>query len=173
VLLSLVFIPSGCGDEQTTAVGEAAAGEPATSSATTKSSEAAAGAVGQASGRTGRSKRAAECRRSLGGLLDAMESLNNTVAVGLDYEGYLDSVNHVRAAYAGVQADRLGIACLVRAAGPAERALNVYIDAANTWGNCLATASCDPEEVEPKLQRKWAEASTLLTSAQSGLRELG
>ncbi|HEX2467263.1 MAG TPA: hypothetical protein VHJ54_03570, partial [Solirubrobacterales bacterium] len=112
-----------------------------------------------------------QCRRSLGDLLDAMESLNNVVVVGLDYAGYLSSVENVRAVYAGVPADRLGIVCLARAAGPAERALNAYIEAANAWGDCLADASCDPGQVEPKLQRRWARASDALSLAQSGLRE--
>lgn len=101
-----------------------------------------------------------------------MESLNNTLAVGLGYDDYLGAVNHVRAAYAGVQADHLQIVCLGNVAGPAERALNVYIAAANTWGDCLATTSCDPESIEPELQHEWARASGLISSAQEGLRDL-
>lgn len=167
VLLSLSLILSACGDEGTAAAG----GEKATTSG-----EAAAqsGAEAGASGTRARARPVArQCARQLGGFFDSIESLDNTLAVGLSYDDYLGAVNNVRATYASVQADRLPIVCLARVAGPAEQALNVYIDAANTWGDCLASASCDPEAVEPKLQRKWAEASNLLSSAQSGLRNLG
>lgn len=116
---------------------------------------------------------ARQCRRSLGELLDSIESLANTLAVGLSYEDYLDSVNRVRATYAAVPADSLSLPCLGLAAGPAEGALNLYIDAVNIWGDCLATPSCDPGSVEPKLQRKWEAAGDLISSAQSGLRDLG
>lgn len=150
LLLALALIPVGCGEEQTTAAGaETARGKPA------KPSDP---------------KAARQCRRSLGEFLDAMESLNNTVAVGLSYDRYLSTVNRVRATYAGVDPDRLSIVCLARVASPAEQALNAYIAAANAWGECLATASCSPEEVEPELQRKWARASGLVAQAQSGLR---
>jgi len=54
-----------------------------------------------------------------------------------------------------------------RSAG--ERALNSYLVAANAWGECLATASCELEAVEPRLQRQWARASDLLGSVQTGL----
>jgi hypothetical protein len=108
----------------------------------------------------------------LGDFLDSIESLGNTLAVGLDYEQYLGSVNRVRASYASVVAERLGLVCLSRVGAPAEAALNVYIDAANEWGNCLANASCDPDSIEPKLQREWGHASDQLARAQSGLRDL-
>ena len=127
-------------------------------------------AAGRAKPKVPRAAR--RCGRLLGDFLDSMESLNNTLAVGLDYEGYLAAVNRVRATYARIEAERLPLACLARVAGPAERSLNFYIDAANTWGNCLATSACDSEAVEPKLQRKWEEASDLLSEAQSGLRDL-
>jgi hypothetical protein len=164
VLLGLALLLPGCGDEQTAAAG----GEPASSEA-----KSTAGEAGPAADRAQRRRLGADpvaarrCRRSLGGFLDSIESLGNSLAVGLSYDDYLGAVNHVRAAYAGVRADRLPIACLARVAGPAERALNVYIDAANAWGDCLATASCDVESVEPELQRMWARASDLLPSARS------
>jgi hypothetical protein len=110
------------------------------------------------------------CRRSLGEFLDAIESLANSVAVGLDYERYLDSVGRVRATYASVDAERLGLVCLGRVAGPAEGSLNAYIDAANAWGECLAESSCETAAVEPRLQRKWEAAEDLLAQASDGLR---
>jgi hypothetical protein len=157
-LLSLALILPGCGDERTaTAGGE----KETTSAARTEVNPPAA-----------TPRRVKRCGRELGDFLDSIESLGNTLAVGLDYKQYLGSVHRVRASYASVTADRLGIVCLSQVAAPAERALNVYIDAANEWGNCLATASCDPESIEPKLKHEWERASSHLAQAQRGLRNL-
>jgi hypothetical protein len=149
LLLGLALILPACGDERTAAAGE---------ERVTTSRQASA---------------AKQCGRLLGGFLDSIESLTNIVAVGLDYDSYLGAVNHVRSTYADLPADRLPLVCLVRVGTPAENALNAYIDAANTWGDCLATTSCDLESVEPDLQREWQQASNFLSSAQRGLRGLG
>jgi hypothetical protein len=158
--MGLALILTACGSEQT-----AAAGGEKTASSRSESTTSAAHPTAPVA--------AKQCGRQLGDFLDSMESLDNALAVGLSYDDYLGGVNHVRATYAGVQADHLPIVCLPRVANPAEQALNVYIDAVNIWGNCLATASCDPESVEPKLQHRWAKASDFLSSSQSGLRSLG
>jgi hypothetical protein len=111
----------------------------------------------------------AGCRAQLRPFLGSMDALREDLAVGLSYEGYLDELEGVRDAYDRIRAGRLPVGCLLAAAGPGEQALNRYMDAANVWGNCLATAACETESVEPELQRRWAFASDLLSSAQSGL----
>jgi hypothetical protein len=172
LLLALALTLSACGDEQTAARGVESAAKPMATEATRPAVSPADStpATARADGHELAAQR--QCRRSLGEFLDAIESLTNTVAVGLDYDGYLSAVNRVRATYAEVEAERLSLLCLARAAGPAEAALNSYIAAANVWGECLADA-CDLGEVEPKLQRQWARASSLLGKAQAGLRALG
>jgi hypothetical protein len=160
VLLSMALLLPGCGDEGTATAG----GGTAIAKLRTAASDPAEPRVSLAARR---------CRRSLGELLDSLESLANTLAVGLSYEDYLDSVNRVRTTYARIPAESPAIACLGRVAGPAEGALNLYIDAVNAWGDCLATPSCDLGSVEPKLQRQWEEAGDLISSAQNGLRDLG
>jgi hypothetical protein len=161
LLLGLALFLPACGNEQTTAAG-----------AETASSGAAAASPAKAAALRARSSGAAprRCRGSLGGFLDSMESLDNTLAVGLGYDDYLGAVNHVRATYASVPAERLAIVCLARVASPAERALNVHIGAVNDWGDCLASASCDPESIEAKLQREWGRASDLLAEAHAAAR---
>ena len=157
-LLSLALILSSCGDDGSATAG---GGKEHTSAARTMASAPA-----------GSPAAAKRCRGELGDFLDSIESLGNTLAVGLDYEQYLGSVNRVRASYASVPADRLGLVCLSRVAAPAEGALNVYIDAANEWGNCLAGAACDSESIEPKLQREWERAANQLARARAGLQDL-
>jgi hypothetical protein len=158
-LLSLALILPGCGGEGTVSAGDGK--EPI-------------GAVRTvASAPTGSPAAAKRCRAELGDFLDSIESLGNTLAVGLDYRQYLSSVNRVRGSYADVAADRLGLVCLNGVAAPSEAALNVYIGAANEWGNCLADTSCDPDSIEAKLQREWERASARLALARAGLRDLG
>lgn len=164
VLLGLASILPACGNG-----GAASAGGDAGASA--------ASTARTAPGKTSRAKRrvslaAKRCRRQLGDLLDSIESLANTLAVGLDYDDYLATVNRVRAAYDEVPAERLSLACLGRVAGAAESALNSHIEAVNLWGDCLATSSCKTESVEPRLQRKWEAASERLAEARRGLRGL-
>ena len=68
--------------------------------------------------------------------------------------------------YAAIPIDHLGLGCLATEGTSAERALNRYIDAANTWGECLADAACTTATVEPVLQRKWRAASRYLGEAE-------
>jgi hypothetical protein len=150
ILLGLALILPGCGDQRSAAAGTRTAvprGGPAGVSAATR-----------------------RCRAQLHGLLDSMDALRGNLAVGLSYDAYLHGVQAARVAYDGIPVDRLALGCLVAVGTPAERALNRYADAANTWGDCLALVSCDSESVEPKLQHEWALASERLSSAQEGLR---
>jgi hypothetical protein len=158
-LLCLVLTLPGCGENER--------------AATTGDGKVATNGVRlEASASTRPPVAARRCRRELVDLLDAIESLSNTLAVGLAYEQYLHSVNGVRASYANVAAERLGIVCLSRVAAPAEDALNIYIGAANGWGDCLATVACDSGSIEPKLQREWEAAADQLARARAGLRGL-
>jgi hypothetical protein len=152
ILLGLALMLSACGEDGTTAA-EKPASTPKTTSvppphaATTRSS----------------------CRQ-LRPFLGSTVKLRDDLARGLSYDDYLRAVQGVRAVYARIDADKLTAGCLLAAGGPAERALNLYIDATNTWGDCLATVACNTHSIEPKLQRKWALAAHQLTFAQQGLR---
>lgn len=110
------------------------------------------------------------CRVQLRGFLGALDELRGRLAVGLTYETYYGEVRGVRATYGKIAAGRLGIGCLLAVGTPAERALDEYIDAANSWGDCAADVSCTLESVEAELQRRWRLASDLLSAAQAGLR---
>ena len=150
LMLCLAAAFAACGEESTPGAGRASA---------------APGRAGQAL----RPPADAPCRDQLRPVLGPTSALRKDLAAGLSYGGYLDELRRVRTAYGRIRADRLPIGCLLATAGPAERALNRYIDAANAWGECLATAACEIDAIEPRLQRIWARASDLLSSAQSGL----
>lgn len=153
-LLGLALILSSCGGER----GERAA----------SADKPASGASGTVAERPAPSS--ASCRRQLHGFLTSMDALRTDLARGLSYRDYLREVRAVRSVYARIRAEKLAVGCLLASGGPAERAFNLYIDAANAWGECLTTASCHTTVVEPTLQRKWARASTRLSLAQRGLR---
>jgi hypothetical protein len=77
-------------------------------------------------------------------------------------------VRAIRDAYEAVPVKKLGASCLEGAAGDAEEALNQYLRAANTWGDCAGTAGCAASEIEGKLQRRWRNASKSLDQAKQG-----
>jgi hypothetical protein len=168
LMLAVALVPAGCGDEQSTAA--SAAGDSARATRAASPGRRARAEVRSGGMSRGEARR---CRRALGDFLDASESLENSVAVGVSYEGYLTAVNHVRASYAEADAGDLPLLCLARVAAPAEAALNSYIEAANEWGECLTDSACEPESVEPELQRRWLWASDRLGKAARGLRTLG
>jgi hypothetical protein len=153
ILLGLALMLSACGEDGTTAADETAK---TTSSISTPRPSAAAPAP-------------SSCRQ-LRPFVGSMAKLRDALARGLSYDDYLREVQGVRSIYARIEGDKLSAGCLLVSGGPAERTLNLYIDATNAWGDCLATVSCNTRSIEPKLQRKWALAARRLTIAQQGLR---
>jgi hypothetical protein len=109
------------------------------------------------------------CRKILASFLGSMDALRRKLAVGLTYGQYLRELQGVRRTYEAIPADRVRLGCLLVAGTPAERALDLYIASANSWGECLATTACGDGSIEPELQRSWTHASRLLSAAQAAL----
>ncbi len=151
MLLGLGLLLGACGEERTTTVN-------------TSSAAAASG-----DGTPPKLPRGRSCSRELGPFVASLAALRDDLARGLDYDGYLERVRDTRAVYARIGADRVPAGCLLASGGPAEHAFNLYIDAANAWGDCLATVSCSTRSIEPRLQRKWALAEGRVAVAQRGL----
>jgi hypothetical protein len=145
-----VLVASGCAGKEAADGGQKASAAP----------RALAASRGAAGG---------SCRKILNPFVGSMEALRRKLAAGLTYRQYRRGLEGVRGAYEAIPAQRVQLGCLLVAGGAGERALNRYVVAANEWGECLATASCEIEAVEPRLQRQWARASDLLSSAQAGL----
>jgi hypothetical protein len=151
ILLGLALILSACGEDGS------AADQP-TGTVSTRASPAP------------KKARAARACHQLRGFIGSMAALRGRLARGLSYDDYLPEVRSVRSLYSEIEAGELTVGCLLTSGGPAERAFNLYIDAANTWGDCLATVSCGTRSIEPELQRKWALAAHRLTLARRGMR---
>jgi hypothetical protein len=154
-LLALVLILPACGEERTSAA------EGTGSSAKKPASDAGPPKAAPAND---------ACSVQLHGFLASLNALRDKLARGLNYDDYLHEVRGARLEYDRIQAAKLPLGCLLASGGRAERAFNLYIDAANTWGDCLATVSCSTASIEPKLQRKWKLAAAELSAAQRGLR---
>ncbi len=146
-LLGLVLL-SSCGGD-----GETATGSPQRTEKT-----------------VGAAPRPAGCGKQLGAFIASLTSLRRNLSRGLSYTEYLPEVRHVRVAYRAIEPRRLDAPCLLLAGGPAEHAFNLYIDAANAWGECLTTVGCTTASVEAKLQRMWGQASERLSRAQRASR---
>jgi hypothetical protein len=159
LLLGIALVLSSCGEDRTSAADRTTGG--ATTAAHTKPPPKQGTAAAPRD----------SCRGQLGSFVGSMAALRRNLARGLNYEEYLHEVQAVRRTYHGVQVDKLTAACLLYTGDPAEQALNLYIDAANSWGNCLATAGCSTTSVEPKLQRSWTQASEQLSNAQRAGRD--
>jgi hypothetical protein len=110
------------------------------------------------------------CRRQLGDFVDALGELRRRLAVGLSYHPYANRVLALKREYEHLPVDLLSIECLADAGTPSEKAFNRYIDAANTWGECLSTAGCTSVSIESKLQGQWRVASHFLGEAEAGLK---
>ena len=145
-MLSLALVLPGCGSDGAPSAGAADA-------APAESTTAGGGT----------------CRSQLRPFVAAMDALRTDLAVGLSYDQYMSELRRARDAYRRIRANRLQLGCLAVAGAPAERAVNRYIEAANAWGECLATAACETASIEPRLQREWVRASKLLSAAQSGI----
>jgi len=157
IVLGLSLVLGSCGG----------AAAPAPSRAERTGSTVSAPAAVKSAGASAKSRHA--CHHELGPFIASLTALRDDLARGLSYDDYLAQVRGTRAIYAKVSPKRVPAGCLVVNGGPAERAFNLYIDAANAWGDCLATVTCSTRSIEPRLQRKWALAEHRLALAGKGL----
>jgi hypothetical protein len=116
----------------------------------------------------GPKRRTAAQRCRLGPFLQALDTLEERLAVGLSYEQYFSEVKRARTAYEEIQVGELELPCLSAVGTPGEKALNQYIEAANVWRECRADVSCGTYTIEPRLQRKWRVASHFIAEARAG-----
>jgi hypothetical protein len=114
----------------------------------------------------------ATCNGQIGPLLTALSDLNSRLDVGLNFGSYGTGVGNARVAYDQIDASGLDSGCALAGAS-AEKALNDYIDAYNTWNNCVNEAGCNDDSIKPSLQKDWARASAALSDAKEKREEIG
>jgi hypothetical protein len=156
-LTALALALPGCGG------GAPATPEKAGAQAGSGTGTVSSGADKPASGGAGDgSTTALRCPATLHRFAAGLESLRQRLVAGLTYAEYVASVKRLRASYATIAVDRLSPACLLAAGTPAERAFDLYIEAANAWGECLSEPGCDAADVEAPLQAEWKLAARQL-----------
>lgn len=112
------------------------------------------------------------CQTQVGAFIETMDTLRRNLAVGLSYEQYVGEMKAIRTSYDAIPTKRVALGCLQAVGKPGERGLNAYIDAGNTWTECVETPGCESATIEAQLQQRWREASRYLSKAQLGLRSL-
>lgn len=71
-----------------------------------------------------------------------------------------------------MEPSNLSGACL-DAAAKAEQALNRYVSAYNTWNDCLNDFECNPDSIDPDLQRQWSAATSKIAAAKAAADSVG
>jgi hypothetical protein len=108
------------------------------------------------------------CPTELTRFADSLQRLRHRLVAGLTYDQYVAAVKALRSEYAAIRVDAVPPACLLATGTPSERAFDVYIEAANRWGECLSEPGCDAADVEAPLQAEWHLASRQLGGARDG-----
>jgi hypothetical protein len=103
-------------------------------------------------------------------LLTRLDTLRERLVTGLDYRDYVAQMKRVRGSYEALPVNRLGIACLNDVGGPAESAVNDYIDALNVWAGCVEVPGCQSTSIEGRLQTEWQRAARALGEARRAVR---
>jgi hypothetical protein len=113
-----------------------------------------------------------KCKRQTAPLMQRLHELDSRLGVGLNYDEYTNKVGDVRVAYDQTTSAIGGPECLSGVGLPAEDALNEYVKASNTWGDCVDDINCDNDSIQPELQGHWAKASLAIDRADRGLRKI-
>jgi hypothetical protein len=113
----------------------------------------------------------AGCADQLGDFVASLEEIDGRLNVGLNFGDYSEKVGDASVAYERIDIEDLEPNCLERVGAPAESALNAYIDAYNTWNDCVGDVDCDNDSITPDLQAKWAEATGFIEEASEALDE--
>lgn len=115
------------------------------------------------------------CDAQFSDLLDSLSALGSRLDVGLSYSQYGDKVGDVKVkydeAFASLPTDgsKGTISCLGDVGVPAEKSLNSYIKASNTWSKCFDDPVCDNDSIKSKLQTSWSRATVQTEAAKAGL----
>jgi hypothetical protein len=115
------------------------------------------------------------CESSAGDLVKTLGQLNSRLSIGLNYNEYGNRVADVRVAYDDVgfgDTDTQDLNCLTTVGLPAEKALNIYASAYNTWNKCFESFSCNNDDIDGTLQKRWAKATIHVEQAKSGMQLL-
>lgn len=150
---AVLILFTGCGGDTSAQAGNQTISTPAVAKAPAKAAD---------------SPTNMRCQQQVGGFLEALDELRERLVNGLSYEEYVAEIDAIRARYDKVPVNDLTVDCLIGSGTPGEKAFTKYIDAANSWGECIGEEGCDAPTVEPVLQEQWKVAAHFLDEANRG-----
>ncbi|MEV5002003.1 hypothetical protein [Nocardioides sp. LML1-1-1.1] len=117
-----------------------------------------------------------KCTEATATLLAAAQQLNSRLSVGLSFADYGERVGDVQVAYDDSIDAILATPteCLTGVGAKLEVALNRYREVKDLWAECIDDYSCTfgEGEVNKRVQKKWAAASTAIERATSNLASM-
>lgn len=109
------------------------------------------------------------CREMVRPFLESLEEIDSRLDIGLNFQEYSEQVTDTKVVYDRLAIDALEPQCLSDVAIPLEQGFNEYIDAYKVWNRCVGNTYCSNDDIQGKLQNKWAEATTKIEEAVAAL----
>lgn len=113
-----------------------------------------------------------KCKAELGDLVVELADLDGRLGSGVLYADYSKQVGDASSAYDRANMKSLHILCVQKVGIPAEKALNAYIRASDTWNNCITNLWCSTDSIDSELQLEWAIATLDIDTAEANLEAL-
>ena len=119
-----------------------------------------------------------ECSSMLGDFDDSLSSINSRLSVGLPFVDYSKAVGDATVSHDAVvkkatAAGGISDDCIIKVATPLENALKAYVNAYNTWNDCIGEDYCTFDgDTLAKAQKAWTRADTLVTKGETALADL-
>jgi hypothetical protein len=115
---------------------------------------------------------AARCPHSVSILLDRLTAIDTELEGGMSFLKYKSLGVSAKAAYNRIPIPQLKADCLFDVGIPAEKAMNKFIAAQNTWRKCIvANANCKLALYNGPMQRFWTDAHRYLQKAINNLAD--
>ena len=113
------------------------------------------------------------CDELVSDFREKLEDLNSRLGVGIKPDDYSNRVGDIRVAYDKVEWDDTpNVYCLQKVGVPLETAMNDFVKAGATWGDCISDFDCDVEKDKlPGMQKKWTHAGKMIEKSNAALED--
>ena len=107
------------------------------------------------------------CTDQLGPLLRVLDNVDSRLDVGLSQRDLSNMIGKASIAYHRIDIKALGQGPCLAAGAKLESAFNAYNVTVSDWNDCIYDLYCDVDnDVLPGMQRRWAQASNLISRAE-------
>jgi hypothetical protein len=108
------------------------------------------------------------CETATSDLAASLDSLHEGLSTsgGMTFSDYSSKVDSASTAYDSAGTSNLSPRCHDQVAEQFRLALNNYIDANNTWKDCLNNFYCSTSSIDPQLQDHWSSATDQIKAGE-------